>query len=298
MINHIVIIGASVSGHNIALKIRDKHKGCKITLISEEGYPAYDHLKLADFISGTIEEKDIFLCSEDDYLKRDINFIKNKKVKSLNTQKGSVYFKDKGSIDYNILVIASGRSPVIPDIPGARKEGAYRLYVLDDAKELLKRYIAHPVCIVGSNSLSLKIAEAISEKYGVEVKVLSRTTFDSSDIPPKTEIISDCLSEVIGEGEIQAVKLKSGKALGVCAVLFMDDYKSNIDFLKDTDILVQDDFVIVNGWMATNHDNIFACGSVVRKDSVVISLMLADNIINRLDKEDSRDAKVYSPGTI
>jgi len=287
MISHIVIIGASVSGHTIALKIREKRKDCRITLISDEDCPAYDHLKLPDFISGTIKEKDIFLCSEEDYARQDINFIKDKKVRALNTQKGLVYFKDKGSINYDILVIASGRSPAIPDIPGSRKEGALRLYTLSDVKELLKRYIAHPVCIAGGNSLSMKTAEAISEKYGVEVKVLTRASFDPSDIPPKVEVIHDSLQEVIGEGEVQAVKLRNGKALATCAVLFMDDYKSNIEFLKDTDISIKDDFVVVNGWMATNHDNIFACGSVVRKDSIVISLMLADSIITRLEKENA-----------
>ncbi len=290
MINHVVIIGASVSGHNIALGIKRKCKDCSITLVSEEGYPAYDHLRIADFISGTIAEKDIFLCDEGFYQKEGIDFIKNKKVGSINTQKSAIYFKDKGSINYNMLVIASGRSPAIPDISGARKEGAYRMYTLDDAREFLKRYIAHPVCIVGSDSLAIKVAEAISERYGVEIKVLSRAAFDPSGIPAKTEIIHDSLAEVIGEGEVQAVKLKSGKVFGACSVLFMDDYRSSIDFLKNTDIRVKDDFIVVDGWMSTNYDNIFACGSVVRKDSIVISMMLVDNIIGRLEKKDARSA--------
>jgi NAD(P)H-nitrite reductase large subunit len=282
MISHIVIIGASVSGHNIALRLREKNKDCRITLISEENYPAYDHLKLADFVSTTISERDIFLCNEDDYLKNNINLIKNKKVGSLNTQKKLVYFKDKGSINYDILIIASGRSPVIPDIPGAKKTGVYRLYTLDDVKEFLKHYIAQPVCIVGSNSFAIKMAEAVSEKYGVEIKLLSRAAFDPADIPKDTEVIHDSLQEIVGEGQTQAVKLKSGKALGVCAVLFMDNYKSNIDFLKGADIQTKDDFVLVDGWMRTNQGNIFACGSVVRKDSVVISMMLVDHIIAKL----------------
>ena len=290
MNSHIVIIGASVSGHNIALRLREKNKDCQITLISEEAYPAYDHLKLADFISSLINEKDIFLCSENDYSKLGINFIKNKKVGSLNIGKKLLYFKDKGNINYDILVIASGRSPVIPDIPGAKKEGVYRLYTLNDAKQFMERYIAHPVCIVGSNSFALKMAEAVSEKYGVEVKLLSRATFDPSSIPQNTEIINDSITEIIGEGETQAIKLLSGKALGVCAVLFMDDYKSNIEFLKDTGIQTKDDFILVDGWMRTNQDNIFACGSVVRKDSVVISMMLVDHIISKLGEVSARDA--------
>ena len=285
MSNHIVIIGASVSGHNIALRLREKDNNCKITLISEENYPAYDHLKLADFISGTISEKDIFLCSEEDYFKQNINLIKNKKAGSLNIQKKLLYFKGKSSINYDILVIASGRGPTIPDVSGAKKEGVYRLYTLDDAKDFLKRYIAHPVCIVGSNSLAVKMAEVVSEKYGVEIKLLSRVAFDHSGIPRNTEVVYDSVQEIIGEGETQAVKLVSGKVFSACAVLFMDNYKSNIDFLKNTDVQVKDDFILVNGWMRTNHDNIFACGSVVEKDSVVISMMLVNHIIDKVGEE-------------
>ncbi len=287
MIKHIVIIGASASGHNVAFKIREKNKGCKITLISEEGYLAYDHLRLADFISGIISEKDIFLCNENDYALQCIDFLKNKKVSGINIQKRLLYFKDKGNINYDILIIASGRSPTVLDIPGARKEGAYRLYTLDDAKEFLKRYISSPVCIVGSSSFALKIAEAVSEKYGVETKILSFASFNPADLPAKSEVISDTLVEVIGEGEVQAVKLKSGKVLGVSAVLFMDNYKANIDFLKNTDIQINEDYIAVNGLMATNYDNIFACGSIVGRDSLAVSLMLADNITNRLSQEDA-----------
>ncbi len=295
MNNHVVIIGASVSGHNIALRLREKNKDCQITLISEEEYPAYDHLKLADLISNVISEKDIFLCSEDNYSRLGINFIKNKKVGNLNISKKQLYFKDKGSINYDILVIASGRSPAIPDVPGAKKEGVFRLYLLNDVKEFTRRYIAHPVCIVGSNSLALKVAEAVSRRYGVEIKLLSSAAFDPSAIPQNTEIINDSIVEIIGEGETQAIKLLSGKALGVCAVLFMDNYKSNIEFLKGTDIQTKDDFILVDGWMRTNQDDIFACGSVVRKDSVVISMMLVDHIIGKLTgvgaKEDANAAK-------
>ncbi len=283
--NKVVIIGASVSGHNIALRLKGKKPNCEITLISDENYPPYDHFKLADLISGVISEKDIFFCSEDFYLKQSINFLKGKKVASLNTQKKLVYFKEKGNISYDFLVIASGRNPTLPDIPGARKEGALRLYTLDDTKEFLKRYISEPVCVVGSNNFALKVSEVISEKYRVEVKLISRKTFDPGLIPKNVEIIHDSVKEIIGEGQAQAVKLASGKAISISAVLFMDDYKSNIDFLKNTDVRVKDDFVVIDAWMQTTVKDIFACGNVVAKDSVVISMMLVDNIIHEMKGE-------------
>ncbi|MCX5706897.1 MAG: FAD-dependent oxidoreductase [Candidatus Omnitrophica bacterium] len=282
---NLVIIGASVSSHNIAVKLREKDKNYNITIVSEEDYLAYDHLKLPDFIDGTISEEQLFLCNEGFYQERKINFLKARKIGNLNSEKKSIYFKDRGSLVYDLLVIASGRSPSIPDVPGAKKEGVYRLYSLDDTKEFLKRYIAHPVCVVGSNNLSLKTAEAVSEKYGVEVKLLSRSVFDPQLIPRNLEVIHGSVQEIIGEGQTQAVKLKDGKAIGVCAVLFMDDYKSNIDFLKNTELQVRNDFIVVDGWMRTTNPDIFACGSVTGKDSIVVNLMLVDNLIKQMKGE-------------
>ena len=283
--NNVVIIGASVSGHDIALRLREKDKNCQITLISEENYPPYDHFKLTDFISGIIPEKDIFLCPEELYKQQNITFLKGKKAGSLNTQKKLVYFKDKGSIGYDILVIASGRSPVLPEIPGARKEGVFRLYTLDDTKELLKRYFTETVCIAGEDAFALRIAESISEKYKVEVKLLSSKVFDPGLIPKSVEVIDDSIQEIIGEGEAQAVKLASGKAIAISAAIFMGNYKSNLEFLKNTEVAVKDDLVVVDSSMQATVKNIFACGSVVRRNSVVISIMLVDNIIRKMRGE-------------
>lgn len=283
--NNVVIIGASVSGHDIALRLREKDKDCSITLISEENYPPYDHFKLTDFISGIIPEKDLFLCPEELYKQQNITFLKGKKAGSLNIQKKLVYFKDKGSISYDILVIASGRSPVLPEIPGARKEGVFRLYTLDDTKELLKRYLTETVCIAGEDAFALRIAESISEKYKVEVKLLSSKVFDPGLIPKSVEVIDDSIQEIIGEGEAQAVKLASGKAIAVSAAIFMGNYKSNLEFLKNTEVAVKDDLVVVDSSMQATVENIFACGSVVRRNSVVISIMLVDNIIRKMRGE-------------
>lgn len=283
--NKVAIIGASVSGHNIALRLKGKRPDCEVTLLSDENYPPYDHLKLADLISGVISESDLFFCSEDFYLKQNINFLKGKKVATLNTQKKLIYFKDKGSLNYDFLVIASGRSPSLPEIPGARKEGVFRLYTLDDTKEFLKRYISEPVAVAGSNAFTLRVSEAISERFKSEVKLITHKVFDPGLVPKNVEVVQDSIKEIIGEGQAQAVKLASGKALSISAVLFVGDYKSNIDFLKNTDVRVKDDFVVIDAWMQSTVKDIFACGNVVAKDSVVVSMMLVDNIIHEMKGE-------------
>jgi len=281
----IVIIGASVSGHCIALGLRERDLSSQITLITEENYPAYDRLRLPDFISGITLEQNLFLGNEDFYQQHNINFLKSKKVASLNTQKKLIYFKEKGNLEYDFLVIASGRSPSIADIPGAKKEGVFRLYNLDDTKELLKRYISEPICIIGSNSLALKTAEALAIKYSSEIKFLTHSVIDPSLVCQGIEVIQDDICEIIGDGQTEAIKLKQGKVIAVSAVLFMDNYKSNIDFLKNSNVEIKDDFVVVNETLKTNIENIFACGSVINKDSVGISLIAVESIIKQMGQE-------------
>ncbi len=263
--NRIVIIGASVAGHSTAVALREKDKSVPITLISDEPYRLYDRRRLADFLSGAVKEEELFLCSDNFYAENNINFLKEKKVVALNLKKRTISFKEKETVEYDFLVIASGRKISLPDIPGAKKEGVVMLQALKDFQDFSVRIIVDSVCIAGSDEAALDIARVISDKY-------------------KVEAINGEPSEIIGEGEVQAVRLKEGKVVGASVVVFATGFKSNIDFLKDTPVNIENDFIVVDEQMRTNIENIFACGAVcgnMNWDNVIRdSAIIAENIIS------------------
>jgi NAD(P)H-nitrite reductase large subunit len=277
--SRIVIIGASISGHTAAVKLREIDKGSSITLLTEESYPLYDRRRFFDFLTGSIEEKDIFLSNEDFYQRHNINFLKDKKVISLNTEKRTVYFKEKDSIEYDYLIIASGRKPTLPEMPGAKKPGVFTLYLLDDYKEFLKYIISESVCVVGSNQIALSLARAIVSRYKIEVKLICSENLGETD-SEGIEILNIPLQEIIGEGSAQAIKLKSGKVIGVSCVIFMDEFKGNIDFLRNTDIEIYEDSIRVNDKMQTNIEGIFASGAVATSKDTIIRLKSWDEAVN------------------
>lgn len=292
----IVIIGASIAGHTAAVNLREQDKDSSITLLSQESHPLYDRRKLPSFLSGAIKEEDILLTSEDFLQKIQINFLKERKVISVNTAKRIIYFKEKGNIEYDFLVIASGRRPVLPEIPGAKKNGVFLLYTLDDYKDFANRIIREPVCLVGSCPEAVEIARAIVLKFKVEVKLISRVRIDASLLPQEIEVINAPLVQIIGESQAQAIKLEDGKAIGVSAVVFADDFRSNIDFLKNTGIEIDKDAVLVDETMRTSQERVFACGIAARRrgsaqgvkvweDAISDSLCLADNIIKQMKGE-------------
>ena len=258
----IVIIGASVSGHNTAVALRERDKECAITLVTEEPYPFYDRRKLSDYLSGAISENGLFLCGEDFYRDKNITFLKEKKASAVNPKRRLVYFRDKSTLEYDALVVASGRVAEMPDITGAKKEGVFALNSLDDFKKAMSSFITDQVCLMGSDDIALQLARALIRRYKVEVKLASREDFESSLVPEGAEVIREALEEIIGEGGTQAVKLRSGKVIAASAVFCSDRTKVSADFLKENNPEISQDALMVDAGMRTNIEGIFACGSV------------------------------------
>jgi len=212
-------------------------------------------------LSGSLKEEGLFLTSDTFYQEKNILFSRSKKISAVNPYKKTVYSKDKGTIEYDLLVVASGRRIAAPDISGIKKPGVVTLQYLDDFKLLTGRLIMDTVCLVGDGTIALKCAEAIAAKYNVEVKLISNKLSDTIN-HARIEIINDRIAEIIGEGGVQAVKLQEGKVIAASLVLLMQEGRDNIDFLKGTSLESRDGFILVDQSGRTNLEGIFACGSV------------------------------------
>ena len=205
----IVIIGNSASGNSCLQALVNNPGNNEITVVSQEEYLPYRRDLLLDYIAGKIEEEGLFLCPDDFYQKQNIAFLKSSPVIKLEPKKQRLVLKDNTKINYDFLVIASGRGAGIPDIPGKSKDGVFSLYNLKDAKEIRQRLsIVNTVCLVGEAKICLALAQIISSK-DKEVKVISRPKPEGFAASDKAEWIEGlAVAEIIGEGsELKALKL-------------------------------------------------------------------------------------------
>jgi nitrite reductase (NADH) large subunit len=264
----IVIIGNSAAGFSACQALRADPASREITVISNEGYPSYNRTALADYFSGNLKERELFLCPESFYQDNGIAFIAGTEVSRLDTKKQRLVLKNNNKVNYDYLIIASGSKPELPDVPGKGKEGVLAFYYLKDIQRIKDRLmISQVACIIGRGQLCVKLAEAIASK-GKEVKIISRHTFDFA-ATEKIELIAGAqVSEFIGEGELQAVKLDNGKVIGASLAVFAGDNVPSADFLKETDIKVSAGYVLVDDQMRTHLENVFACGSVCTKPAL------------------------------
>lgn len=263
----IVIIGASITGHTVATELARRAPECAITLVTEESYPLYDRRRILDFLDGRVKEKELLRVRADEYEKSGIVFMPGHKVSSVNAGRGIIYFREKGTLGFDILVAASGRKYAIPEIPGAKKENVFALNTLDDVKSLRGALITDAVCIAGNDGIAVSAAALCGSKYKTGVKlIIGRGTahppVDFGVTPEGIEVVSGEIAEIIGEGTVQAVKLKEGKAIGVSAVIFMGEAFVSPDYLKNTPVEMSGGRIMVDARMRTNMERIYACGSV------------------------------------
>jgi NAD(P)H-nitrite reductase large subunit len=262
--NKVVIIGASLAGHTVATALRDGNKDCPITLITEEAFTFYDRRMSFDYLEGKIKEKEILLSNPDFYQTKNINFLKERKAVSVNTAKRLVFLKNgekRESIEYDFLVVCSGRKTFLPEIDGINKEGVFTFDSLKELKDAKNHLLGECVCVIGSNWLTVEFAKTVAARQK-ELKIITDKNIDMTLLPGNAEIINTQVVEIIGESGVQAVKFKEGKIIGASIVFVMGKSVPNVDFLKDTPVQMSVEAVLVDENMRSNISNIFSCGSV------------------------------------
>jgi nitrite reductase (NADH) large subunit len=271
-----VIIGNSAAGIAAVEALRKKDKESKITVISDEDSPSYCRCLISYYLAGELKEEKILYRPESFYKENNIELSLNKKVIRVDPLKNRIICEDKSQLNYDSLLIATGASPKIPDITGIKKSGVFKFRTIKDARDIAGQLpVLKNACILGGGLIGLKAAYGL-KKRNIEVKVIVKSKqvlsqmldFDSAVlIQRRLEengielIFGEDAVEVIGNGDIKAVKLESGKVLGCSLVIVGKGVSPNTDLIKDTQVKFNEG-IIASSLMQANIPNIYTAGDV------------------------------------
>ncbi len=271
-----VIIGNSAAGIAAIEAIRQRDKESKITVISHEGYPGYCRCLISYYLARQIQEDKLLYRKENFYHENNIELLLNKKVSRVDPKKNRVVCEDKSQISYDQLLIATGASPKFPEIQGIKKKGVFGLRTIKDAKEIDGLLpVTRAAAVLGGGLVGLKAACAL-KKRDVDVKVVIKSgqvlsqmlDFEAASFVQKRleengieVVLGEDVKEIIGEGEIRAVKLESGKTFEASLIIVGKGVSPNIDLVREAGIKVNQG-IIVNQLLQTNVANIYASGDV------------------------------------
>ncbi len=281
----ILIIGNSAAGISTAETIRKFDKESSITIVSDENYGCYSRCLLSYFLAGDIKEEKLIYRASDFYKENKIELISAKKIIRLDQKKKRVIAEDKTAFDYDILVLASGASSRMPEIKGIQKRGVFGLRNIVDAKNILELIpISDTVCVLGGGLIGLKAAYAL-KKRGLDVKVIVKSKqllsqmldeksaefFNQRLVENGLEIIkSTDVTEILGNGDVKAVRLDSGKVIACHIVVVGKGVAPNIKLVKETDIKTNEG-ILTDEYMRTNIPEIYTCGDVAETFDVTFN---------------------------
>jgi NADPH-dependent 2,4-dienoyl-CoA reductase/sulfur reductase-like enzyme len=277
-VRNIVIIGNGISGITAARHIR-KRCDDAITVISSESEHFFSRTALMYIYMGHMRFEHT-KPYEDWFWEKNRISLKKAHVSEIDFRRKKLVFSDGGSMDYDVLILATGSSPNKFGWPGQDLKGAQGLYTLQDLERMEHdtQGIGRAV-IVGGGLIGIEMAEMLATRK-IPVTFLVRENAFWNNVLPKEESemvtrhirehhidlrLSTELKEVLSDenGRTRAVITSEGEEVPCQFVGLTAGVHPNIAFLKDT-ALETDRGILVDRYLRTNIADVYALGDCVQ----------------------------------
>jgi len=278
-----LIVGNCAAGVNAIEGIRELDKDGKITVISNENFPAYCRSLITDYVAGTRQKEDILYREKDFYDKNGVSLILGEKVSRIDISKKEVILQKGNSLPYNKLLIATGASPKPLGIKGEEKYGIFGFRTLLDAGEIIKiGDKTGKAVVLGGGLIGLKAAYGM-KKRGINVQVMVKSSRVLSQVvdTEAAQIIGKWLQEngisirtgigpreILGDSEVEEVRLDNGEKISTKLVIVGKGVMSNTSLVKDSPIMTHWG-ILTDDFLQTNVEGIFTAGDVAETKDIV-----------------------------
>ena len=278
-----LIIGGGIAGVTAAETIREKNATATIGILSEEPHLLYSRVLIPSYLKRRISRDQLFLRRAEDFTRRNIDLHLGQIAVSVDTKLKAVRLESGLSFRYKKLLIASGgrvRS-------WGKKEDfefIYRMQALDDADRILARLPAlKSPLVIGSSFISLEFLEVfflnnVSPTVLVRDQYFMGNIFDAQggEIMQRNferhgikSYFGDIITEIkTREKElvIHTERLREIKSDAIGIGIGID---RNVEFLKESGILLGEKSVKTDEFLRTNVEDIYAAGDVAEYHDLI-----------------------------
>jgi len=175
----IVVIGAGLAAAHTLTTLRDGDYTGPLTLIGNEGELPYERPPLSkDVLAGKKEASSAYVHDADWYAEHDVDLHLDDPATSIDRDQQHVTLASGAEVPYADLVIATGATPRLPEMPGTDLDGVYTLRTMADSLALREAFgTSRHLVVIGAGWIGLEVAAA-ARQAGLEVTVL-----EYADVP-------------------------------------------------------------------------------------------------------------------
>lgn len=273
----IIIVGAGHGGSQAAISLRQEGYDGTITLVGDEPEFPYHRPPLSKaFLKGN-EDRLQPLRGDAVYADNAIDYRPGTTVRAIDLA-GKRCHLDHGDLPFRALILATGARPRRLAIAGCEREGIFTLRTAADARRIKKHMVssAHAV-IVGGGFIGLEVAATMAAlgkrvtvlelgerllaraiSPAVSDHVLARLAAAGVDVRFGAEVAA-----FEGDAHVRAVTTRSGDRILADIVVIGIGAEPDVALADEAGIHV-DGGVVVDDYLRTSADNVFAIGDCAR----------------------------------
>ena len=261
-----MIIGNGVAGTTAAETLRKGDATARIILIGDEPHPLYNRVALPKVLKGITAPERTFIKTLAWHTDNNVELLLNTTVVRIDPERQLVETDTHGAFTYHRLLVATGGTPNLLNVDGARgTKGIYHFQTLDDTTTILDRIRKSKHAIVtGGSFIAYELTEGFRH-HGVRTTWMIRGTFVdrlAKAVGVETVYEDEITSVNAGaDGEISSVNCRSGAIID-CDLLGAGlGLRMRIECLRDTGVKVNRG-IVTNEFLETSVPNIYAAGDV------------------------------------
>lgn len=309
----VMIVGAGQAGLQTAEALRAMGYAGSITLLGAERCGPYHRPPLSKaWLAGEMAAEQLTMRSPDALERKGIALRTDVQAIGIDIGRRFVRLADGGALSYDALVLATGASPRMLDIPGRDATGVLALRSMEDAQAIAQRLALcaqsnRPMVIVGGGFIGLEVA-ATARKKGVAVTVL--------EVAPRLlgRVLAPMLSEWYAQlhrwhgvnlvlnariaafetgadGQVCGVQMNDGTLLPAGLVIVGVGVQAN-DGLARAAGLACDRGIVVDACARTSNPYIFAAGDCTARSTSEGTLLRLESVQNAVEQGKSAAAAV------
>jgi NAD(P)H-nitrite reductase large subunit len=273
-----VIIGTGAAGIAAAESIRSHDPSGRITLLSEEPQGYYSRPGLAYYLTGELDERQLYPFSEKDFRQLGIKPLVAQALR-IHTGSHQLELKNGKFLAYDRLLIATGSAAVRSKAPGEDLRGVVKLDSMEDALHILKMARRKPpAVVVGGGITALEIVEGLVAR-GVKTHYFLRRDRYWHNILDETEsrIVENRLrehmvqlhyntelAEILGQdGGVIGVRTEDGRIIRCGLVAVAIGVRPRAELATVSGIAIERG-ILVDEYLQSSQADIFAAGDVAQ----------------------------------
>ena len=274
----LIIIGGGAGGASAAAEAKRNNPELHVTIMQSGKFVAYASCPTPYYIGDMIKDENRLVArTPEEFHKRGVEVQLDTEVVSINPDANVIETRDGLMMPYDFLVVGTGTTPFVPDIPGRDLPGVYSLKNLEDAihiKSWLRERKAKRVVIIGGGFIGLEMSEAL-HAAGISTTVIHKDPLPANrwDGELSAVMLEELQShgvEFIGNAQAKAIEKSSGDSLKVITdvgewpgdmVLLAVGVRPNAALAKATGLTIgKTGAIAVNFAQQTSVENIYAVG--------------------------------------